>query len=171
MKLKRPGAGDQKITVGAVAREFLLKAAQEKHQKSPIELEREMHSDYEWNLHQCVESSKKTYDGDFFAIVITKKEPLMQNVLRNYFFARSSCPTPDYDQAVYHYHRASDHLEFLWVIPSRDTSHLLRENALLVAPEERELLRFVLDFSDGSLALLSKKLNGEKIDSSLLETP
>ena len=40
---------------------------------------------------------------------------------------------------------------------------------MLVMPEERQLLQFVLDFADGSLFQLAKKLNGETIDSILLQ--
>jgi len=55
----------------------------------------------------------------FYVCVITKKERLMDNVLRNYFLARSTCPTPQYDQTVYKYHRDSGAIQFLWVLPSK----------------------------------------------------
>ena len=87
----------------------------------------------------------------------------------NYFYARLSCPTPDYDQTLYKYSHKQESLTFLWVIPSRDTCQLLKDNALQVVPEERELLGFVLNFADGSLFKLAKKLNGEVEDSSLLQ--
>ena len=85
----------------------------------------------------------------------------MHNVIRNYFFHRSTCPTPEWDQVVYYYKRADDALNFLWVIPSKDTCELLRENALMVAPDERDLLNFVLNFYDGTLERIAQKLNGE----------
>ena len=97
------------------------------------------------------------YDSD----ELTKKEKLLNNVLRNYFFPTQACPTPTWDQAIYHYHSADDRLEFLWVIPSKDTCELFQENALYIVPEEKELLRFVLDFEDGTLLRLAKKLNKE----------
>jgi hypothetical protein len=135
--------------------------------KNPIELERELHTEYEKNVWECVDRYKKTFPADFFVIVITKKEPLMPNVLRNMFTARLTCPTPDYDQAVYHYDSKKHSLDFLWVIPARDICHVLKYNALNVVPEERELLRYVLEFDDGTLYKLAKKLNNES-DSILL---
>ena len=152
--------------VGKVAYDLLNKPLDT---KNPIDLEQELHTEYENNVWQCVDRYKKEFDSDFFVIVITKKEPLMPNVLRNMFTARLSCPTPDYDQTVYHYHRDRDELEFLWVIPARDICIILKNNALNIVPEERELLRFVLDFSDGTLYKLAKSLNHEQLDSPLIE--
>lgn len=145
-------------TVGKISYDLLQKTPDS---LSPIENMREQLTDYEKNLFECVDRYKKTFPFDFFIIVITKKEPLMPNVLRNYFYARMSCPTPDYDQILYRYKHKEEALDFLWVIPSRDTCHLLKDNALEIHPSERELLDFVLRFSDGSLFKLAKQLNNE----------
>lgn len=153
------GSDDTRDTVGSIASSLLQKEA-ESH--DPIELERAMHGDYEKNIYECVSRAKKSIkDFDFFVVVTTKRERLMQNVLRNYFYYRVSCPTPEWDQTVYHYHADGDYLEFLWVIPAREVCAHLRDNCMLVAPEERDLLKFVLDFEDGTLDKLCKKLNGE----------
>jgi hypothetical protein len=68
---------------------------------------------------------------------------------------------PFYDQTVYRYHKYDGRVEFLWVIPSKDSCINYREYALEVDPEERELLQFVLDFYDGTLQDLSDRLNEE----------
>jgi len=146
-------------TVGKISSELLTKDAPT---NSPIELEREMHTEYDANLHQCVQSSKSTYPKDFYVVVITKRERLMPNVFRNYFFARQTCPTPEWDQAVYHYRRSSDSIDFMWVIPSKETCAYLRMHALNVSHEEKQLLNFVLQFEDGSLFTVAKKLNREQ---------
>lgn len=153
-------------TVGKIASDLLQK---EPDSLSPIENMREQLTEYEKNLFECVERYKNHFPLNFFIVVITKKEPLMPNVLRNYFYARMTCPTPDYDQTVYHYKHKEESLTFLWVIPSRDTCHLLKDNALEVHPDEKELLGFVIKFSDGSLYKFAKKLNGEDEDSPLLQ--
>ena len=145
-------------TVGALS---LSLSEKEPCSRDPIELEREMHKDYEKNVFECVDTHKKVFNNDFYIVVLTKKERLMKNVMRNYFLARHSCPTPDYDQTVYRYNRKEDTLTFMWVIPSRDTCHLLKDNAVEVVAEERQLLNYVLDFSDGTLMKLAKKLNNE----------
>jgi len=153
-------------TVGKISSDLIQK---ESPTRDPIELEREMHKDYEKNIWECIERCEKFFPhSDFFVIVVTKKERLMPNVLRNYFFGRQSCPTPEYDQTVYRYRHTGD-IEFLWVVPSKDTCEIMRANALQVPPEEKELLYFVLKFYDGSLIELSKKMNKEAADSLFIE--
>ena len=155
----------RKETIGKVSRDLSQK---ESPTNDPIELQREMQSDYEANFFQCVERGKKECIRDFYVVVITKKERLMHNVLRNYFGCRNSCPTPEWDQAVYKYHRSEERVEFLWVIPSRDTCKLFRENVLQIPGAERPLLGFILDFEDGSLLKLAKTLNGESTEGCII---
>ena len=155
-----------KKTVGQLSTELLQKTPDT---LSPIENMREQLTDYDKNIYECIERSKKTFLRDFYVVVITKKERLMSNVLRNYFTARLSCPTPDYDQTLYYYDNQDESVSFLWTIPSKDTCHLLLENRTEVAPAEWELLQFVLQFADGTLFKKAKQLNGESADSSLLE--
>lgn len=152
-------------TVGKIATDL---AAQDTHAQSPIELERAMHKDYEENVQQCIERGKKEHPGDFYIVVITKKERLLQNVLRHYYLHRATCPTPEYDQTVYKYFREHDAHQFLWVVPDKITCEMMRDNALQVPDPERDLLRFVLDFYDDTLMKLSKKLNGEFLETPLL---
>lgn len=154
-------------TIGKLSSDLIIKSPDT---RSPIEQMRENLSEYESNIWQCVERYKKQFPGNFYVVVITKNERLMPNVFRNYFTARLSCPTPDYDQTVYIYRRSDESLEFLWVIPSRDASIYLKNNALYVEESERNLLKFVLEFADGTLFKLAKKLNGEKEESVELAT-
>lgn len=155
-----------KNTVGAIAVDLMQ---QEAPTRNPIELEREMHKPYEQQVIDAVNRGKQELLGDFYIVVLTKKEPLLPNVLRNYFFARKSCPTPEYDQTVYSYDRAKDTLTYLWVVPSKDTCELFRANRAIIAQEEYGLLQNVLSFYDGSLFALAKKLNNERADSPLLD--
>ena len=151
-----------KQTVGEQVVPLLEK---EPESRDPIELQREMQKDYHNNLIQCVNDFKKIHRGDFFVVVLTKNEKLLPNVFRNYFVPRLTCPTPNYDQTVFHYKHDFEIVEYIWTIPSQDACIYLRNNALLVAPEERQLLGFVLDFANGSLYELCKKLNKEQKDS------
>ena len=150
----------KKETVGKIASELLQKKPES---QDPIELEREMQKDYLDNLIQCIDEHKKDFAGDFYVVVITKNEKLMPNVFRSYFFPRNTCPTPDYDQTLYKYKAAFEQLEYIWTIPSKDTCLHLKDNALQVHESERELLKFVLDFADGSLYKLCRKLNNEPL--------
>lgn len=171
---------NKRETVGKVSQ---LLSQKQPDTQDPIELQQEMQKDYISNLFFAVQHATKRIDcsslhkecdikeprqGDFYILVITKKERLLENVIRNYFFTRDACPTPDYDQAVYKYHADTQDIEFIWIIPSKDTCLLFVENALQIIPEEKPLLQFILDFKDGTLMKKAKILNGEQHDSPLL---
>jgi hypothetical protein len=149
-------------TIGKISQALLLKTPDS---RDPIEIQRSTEREYLNNLNECISRGNKKYHQDFFIHVETKREKLLPNVLRNYFIDRLTCPSPNYDQAVFKYHYATDELEYLWAIPSRDASHYLKDNVLYIAADERELLEHVMDFADGTLFKLCKKLNGEKIES------
>lgn len=156
----------KKETVGKIALDL---QQQKPDTLDPIEIERAAHHDYEKNIYACIEDGKKVYtQSDFYVVVETKKERLLENVLRNYFFHRKSCPTPNYDQTVYHFTWKNEHITFLWVIPSKDTCKLFIDNALKIVPEEKDLLKFILDFEDGTLLKLAKRLNNEEMRSIII---
>lgn len=156
----------KKKTVGQLSSELLLKTPES---DNAIELTDSMLEKYEAELQEAAERGKKIIqDKDFYLVVITKKEPLMQNVLRHYFLFRRSCPTPDYDNTVYIYHQESGDIEFLWTVPDKQTCNLMFDNKHQVDKSEWPLLEFVLKFMDGSLDILAKQLNGEKIGSKIV---
>lgn len=127
-----------------------------------LELVREANRDYEDNLEKSIARGRKAFEGDFFIVILFKNERLFDEVHRSLFFPRKSCPTPTYCQTVYKYHSDIDALEFLWVIPDKDTCHFYQYNALEVDEEERELLGYIMSFYAGDLDLLCKKLNNEQ---------
>lgn len=123
----------------------------------------EMLREFERDMASAVHSGQNLYTGDFFIVVLTKREQLMQNIIRNYFVPRKSCPTPQYDQTVYHYHRADDHLEFLWTLPSPVAIKNLLAHRHELDPSFYQLLQFVLDFLDGTLEKKAQVLNNETL--------
>ena len=155
----------QRDTVGKISSEL---AQKEPESRDVVELQRKMQEDYIDHLKQCVETHKKIFPEDFYVVVITKNEKLMPNVFRNYFSARLSCPTAEYDQSVFKYHAKDEYVEYLWTVPSKDACIHLKENAQYVVKEEQPLLKFVLHFLDGTLDRVAKHMNGESIDSILL---
>ena len=157
---------DKRDTVGAISSALLEHQIHDDH--SADEQMREQLTDYEKNIELCVDSGLKTYTHNFYVVVLTKKERLMQNVIRNYFFHRSTCPTPEYDQIVYQFMRSAHTLEFLWVIPSKETCEYMRNNPLSIPESERELLNFVLDFYENSLLTMAKLKNSEHAESPLI---
>lgn len=149
----------QRNTVGKSSTELLKKSHQNVH--SAHDQMREMLTDYEKNIHEAILAGCKQFDGDFFITVLFKKERLMNNVVRNYYFPRQSCPTPQYEQAVYHYKRDVGDIEFLWVVPSLEACVTMITEARFAHQDERQLLQFVLDFRDGALLRKAQELNGE----------
>lgn len=161
-----------RLTVGKSAIALQEKASKEtgaSSSHSVIDQTQEQLSEYLDNLKQCVYDHKNKIMDDFYVVVITKKERLLENVLRNYFLARQSCPTPDYDQAVYFYDYKKEDLSFIWVIPDKETCMMLIKNMSRVAPEEQQLLQYAIDFASGKLFWLAKQRNGERQDSVILE--
>ena len=155
-----------KLTVGKIASDLINKRTDPVF---VIDQMRENLTDYEKNVYEAALKGIKDFTGNFYVIVLNKTERLMQNVNRNYYFCRSTCPTPNYDQTVYRYDRKDNDLRFLWVIPCRDAAFYLRDNAFMIAPDEQDILKYVLAFDNGTLFKTAKKLNGEKIESSFLD--
>jgi hypothetical protein len=149
---------DLKETVGKVALDLMSK---EPEVTTVIDQQRAMQEDYLEELTECVMEFRKKYPRDFFVTVLTKSEKLMPNVFRNYFVPRLSCPTPNYDQAVYRYRHEDEEIEFIWSIPCREACFYLRENTAHVSTEEHELLQYVIAFADGTLYHLCRHLNSE----------
>jgi hypothetical protein len=167
MNNKRKLNKDTKPTFG---QQYVDVAYKEPESRDPIELQREMQKEYLDNLKETILAFRRSNPQDFFAVVTTKREKLMPNVLRNYFFCRLSCPTPEYDQSVYYYNHSDEGVAYLWTVPDKETCFHLRDNALMVHPEEQLLLQYVLQFFDGTLLNIAKRFNKEHKDSPLITT-
>lgn len=152
-------------TVGKISSNLLIQQYEDQHSAHDQMLEQL--SEYDKELFTCIENAN--LNSPFYVVVLTKQEKLMRNVMRNYFLARQSCPTPNYDQAVYKVNKDNFTVDLLWVLPSKETAVYLSENALTIDKEEFDLLEYVLKDKDGSLLKLAKKLNGESSDSIILE--
>ena len=151
---------DNRETVGKISSDLISKPVEA---DSAYEQMTEQSSDWDKNILECVNRCKNEYEGDFFMVVITKKEKLMQNVIRNYFFGVKACPSPTWDQTVYAYNRSDDSIDFLWTVPDKVTCLLFNRYKTVIRPEEQSLLKFVLDFEDGTLLEIAKKRNGEEV--------
>ncbi len=155
-----------KKTVGALAAEILAKPLEVTH---PIDQMRANLEDYENNMVECYNDAKKKYLADFYIVVLFRKEKILINTVRNMFFHVRACPTPNYEQSVYRYDKKDDAMKLIWTIPDIASCRYLKTNALSLDGDERTLLRYVMEHSDGSLLNYAKRLNGEKSDSSFLE--
>lgn len=165
----------KKQTVGKIASELLQKTPET---FNSIEIQRATEQEYLDNLIWCVNHARKkvdcstieghdvckdrtAFEKDFYISVLLKKEKLLENVLRNYFVPTIDCPTPFFDQTVYRYNHEKEDVEYLWTIPDEETCLIFMENKNIIVPSERGLLKFVLEYFDGTLLNLCKKLNGE----------
>lgn len=157
-----PDAGTYEQPKRKTAGEHYLELMQKNPEEiDVVEMQQEMQKDWMKNIIECVDTNKKKFPGDFYVVIETKREVILSNVIRNYFIGRQSCPTPNYDNTVWKYHRDEDRLEFLWVIPSRETCYTYLGQKDKVDPSEYELLKLIQDFADGTLLKKCKELNGE----------
>ncbi len=149
-------------TVGQAALELQQKAQQSPHTHGVEDQTREQLTDYEKNVLECAQTFKNNHPGvDFFVVVLTKAEKLLGNVIRNYFIGRYTCPMPNYDQTVFRYTHEDDNIRLVWTLPNRAACHAIIADPLAVRSEARQLVAYVLDFQDGTLASLAKRLNKE----------
>ena len=152
---------EKKKTVGAYSYEL-----QQKDEKiNPIELQQAMHEgnesedSYENQVGLAVKRGEELYEGNFFIVVLFKKERLMMNVVRQFFMPRKTCPRPEYDQVVYKYNRLSGELSFVWVIPDKQTCESVPMDILKYPTEQKEFLNYVMDFNAGKLDKLCDEIN------------
>jgi len=166
-----------KRTVGSIASELMSKS--DAKNLNPQDIQRAQEQEYANNLIWCIKHAKKeipcnekcaesclkrsAMEGSFFITTALKKEEKLQNVIRHYHIPTKVCPTPTYDQTLYRYNDAKGELEFVWVIPDRETCLMFKENANKIVPEEQGLLKFVMDFYEGTLYRKMKEFNGEQM--------
>ncbi len=151
------------VTVGKFATDLMAK--DDGYQVSVIDQAQENTKEYLKELYAAVDNGIKQFpNSDFYIHVETKKEKLLENVLRNYFIPRKSCPTPNYDQSVFKFINDKGDLVFMWNIPDRGTCFYFKENYAQIPAEEKELLIFIRMFDDGTLLKLAKRLNGEETE-------
>ena len=86
-------------TVGAIVQNLI---ELEPDKNTVMDQQSGMQEDYIKELIACAKRLSLAHPGkNFFVCVLTKSEKLLHNVFRNYFVARLSCPTPNYDPTVY----------------------------------------------------------------------
>ncbi len=133
-----------------------------------IEYRRQMEGEVLNNISHTVSQCKYSplYQNKDFYIVVLFKVERIGVVPKTLVFARRSCPTPTYQQAVYKYHTLGDGLELLWSIPSKILYfHILRNAHVLLQDKEcADITKFVLLMESEELLNWVKKENGEKKD-------
>lgn len=99
---------------------------------------------------------------DFYVVMLIAKDAMLKHP-RYIIFARRSCPSPIYKQAVWKYNHVSGTLEFLWVIPDKILYyHVLNNRQKYLQDKEcQDMVKFVTLMESGELLEWIKKENGE----------
>ena len=142
-----------------------LEGIQKDSGKAPVQDIRDgILTDWDKNVLEVIQKTRKIEPTrHFYVCVTTKREYLLKNTIRNYFESKYDCPTPQFEQVVYKIHQNSDQPMLMWVLPNKDACIYLKNNALLVSPDERQLLEWVLAFDKGKLDQLAQIENGEPV--------
>ncbi len=141
---------EQKKTVGAAALELMVKGDD---RQGVIDTQREMTKGYVDQLIICAQSGEIAYGrtNNFYVCVQTRRERLLQNVIRNQFYHRLTRPGPAYDLALYYYNPKDEDLRFIWCIPDKQTVEAMSEPGYMPPIEQQQLYGFVRGFLDGTL--------------------
>lgn len=153
---------DKSQTVGAKALELASKGDQ--HQ-SVYETRQAMQKGYVDELIKAAKAGEKDYPDEkrLYICVQTRRERLLDNVIRSQFYARRTRPIPQYDLAVYYYDCQDEKLSFIWCIPDKQTvdyfcgSWVLDDGKKVwlpgakPEPDEVELASFCRNFRAGTL--------------------
>ena len=153
-----------KKTLGEVASEVAQRATLD---DDVVEYRRKMEGKVVELLHQTADEASKNilYAGkDFYVVGLPNMERAIANVPRWRFWARRSCPTPVYKQAVWKYHCKPNTLEFLWALPSESLYYHLMRNFATIPKDQHTLANFCFANESGHLLKWVIKENGEKQD-------
>lgn len=140
---------EERKTVGEIA----LDLQQDHYQQDVIETQREMQKDYLDELFKCAKRHEEIFGTEkpYYVCVQVKRERLLQNVIRSYFYARRTRPIPDYDLSLYYYDPATEDISFVWCIPDRETVEYILENQHLLSYDHEQLVGFCKSFKANTL--------------------
>jgi hypothetical protein len=111
---------------------------------------------YVKELGETIESNQKRFKAPFHVVVLHKKEPWAENVLRNWFIARQTRPKadflrfefPNHSNTVYRVNQDIGKIEVLWSLPTWQDSLTIMRNPHLYDPQ---LVQWIRDYSWGKL--------------------
>lgn len=130
-----------------------------------MELMEQLVSTYPEQIWKCVDRGKMLFKAnptrDFFVSSALKQEPLTPNIWKNQFFTSLECPRPYLNFTVYKYHRKADELELIWCLPDRETLNFYYKHRHLASLQDYVLLKYCIEYKDGTLWKRMRELNGE----------
>jgi len=121
---------------------------------------------YNEELWKAVEEFKPHYKNVLYLEVVPALNEGMNKLYVPQFdltiFSRSCCPTPSINHSVYRYTYEDDELEELWVLPDTITALEMRYFPIESRIDSPDMFKYYLDYKDGTLLKLAKRLNDEK---------
>ena len=111
---------------------------------------------YVEKMREVVQDEIKNYEPPFYIVVFSKKEHWCELVMRNWFVARQTCPSPkflrhefpNHMHTVYSYDKRSDRIEVLWTLPTKQDADTVLKNRHLYDPA---LVKYITDFEKNLL--------------------
>lgn len=126
-----------------------------------IDTQREADKEYFPQIEECIKNHKHL-DSSYYIVVHHKKEKLLENVIRRYFIARETMPTPQWDQTLWSYNPKTTELKFIWTLPDENTAKWMASNPSELSENHRELVVFIMEFLNKTLYDKYYKLMGNK---------
>lgn len=119
---------------------------------------------FDKNLELVIEYGKKAYGKDFYIERRTWHEWALGGPENGIIKARATCPTPHYMQTAIKYHFKEEAIEYLWTIPAKWQFAKYKRNALTLNLTDQKILKYILEFEDGTLDHKTKILNKEPLN-------
>ena len=99
--------------------------------------------DYARQMEECIDTNKTKFKDPFYILVLTKKEPWISNVLRNYFVGRQTPPHafqmmeeyPNHTKTLYIVNARKGQVKLLWSLPGFADCITVAKNPHLYSPE------------------------------------
>ena len=143
---------------GSKVGEEVLKIHAQAHQESVTveEILQEYQYKYLEDMERAVKDGASRYEDPFYVVVMHKKEPWSELVLRNWFIPRQTQPLPqdmrldypNHSHTVYEVNCAKGKLEVLWSLPTAQDCVTIMANQHLYDPQ---LISWIKQLSQGTL--------------------
>jgi hypothetical protein len=134
-------------TVGKICNDLLKKPDRK---QGVMDTQIEMAKKYIPGIQECIDKNKALVDP-YYIVVISKRERLLINAIRQYFVARKTLPTPDYDQTVFKYTPVTGDLKYLWTVPDKNSIEEVIANYKKYDPS---LVKYCLLFKENKLDIV-----------------
>ena len=107
-------------------------------------------------LVKSAQEGQSKFTSPFYITVLRKKEPWAVNVLRQWYIARQSLPSPyhlrldypNHDHDVFEVDMRNDEIKHLWTLPTAQDSATILGNAALY---DSSLVETILKYNQGTL--------------------